>query len=224
MPNTAYNVSMIFNRVPQYSRAQILQVLDEVQQYVYSKPCSETLYYSGRTGMPPILRTRKGHYKYECPDTCRETASVFSQEYPRYYDESRKGMEQLKRTYYFQGTNYYRVPVISRQATQGANAIIKFPFDPGTTKDVYYHLFYLKPIPLATEDVQLLIPEDLHIHLRRAVLALLSTEDYGETGIDYQVLDKVAKEVRDQLNRGRQARASITRPQSEFMDYVPGGY
>ena len=210
---------MIEARVSNYSRPQILQVLDEIQQYVYSQNVSETQYIDGDTGLPPILRTRRGHLKYNCPSTCRETAVIFTLDPPRSYYQM-KYPPNWERTYYYQGKEYYRVPVTTRQATNGVLATVKFPFDPGTSKDRYYHLFYLKPPVLDTEAVQMIIPENLHLFVRRAVISLLSSEEFGENGIDYQILDDVAKRVRNQLNRSLQLKIGKTLALPEYRDYI----
>jgi hypothetical protein len=67
--------------------------------------------------------------------------------------------------------------------------------------------------------VQLTIPEHLHYKMRQGVIAMLSSEEYGQTGFDTDVIDKMTRAIRNQLNRGAQARTHRTPVQEEHQQF-----
>jgi hypothetical protein len=221
MPTTTYNIDRIIERVPEKSREAIRDTLDEIQLIVYSQDCLQTQKVLS-TGMPPFITTVANTYEYDCPSDCRRTACVFSVEVPM--TKSRSRPIGPRREYYFRNRGYYQVPVNSRDATYENAAKLFFQDNPGDTTSVYYHLYYIKPTRITSEEIQLTLPEETHYLLRKAVCSLFTTEDYGESGFDDDVIEKVARKIRNSLNRGYQSNVGMTPIPEEYQDDTTGVY
>jgi hypothetical protein len=199
MGTTAYNVSMINRRCQKETPEMILQILDEVQKIVYSQECLQTLKLTP-TGMPPFIATQKGVFEYDCPDDCRNTSAIFTLKLPESHLRSRP--VGPRREYYFRKKGYYMMSAESRPATIETPAKIYFQEDPGDTTEAYYHLYHLKPITLSTMDVQLILPEECHFLLREAVISMITSDEYGKSQFDEAIMAKVARKIRNTLNKG----------------------
>ena len=216
MPSTQYNISMIKTAVQNYSRQQILDVLNEVQQIVYSENTMQVAKIDPATGMPPYLETVAGQRFYECPADCRETTAIFWERPNRGYSPSQN--RGLYTEYIYRNARFYQTAITSNNALVDVLANLTFIDDPGDTTTQYFHEYTMKPVSLTAESVQLVIPEELHYLMRKAVIAMLSVENYGETGYDEVVIEKIAKKIRRKLNKGAQAKPGITPYREEYMD------
>ncbi len=214
MPTTVYNIDRIIKRVPEASRADILDVLDEIQTIVYSQDCLQTLKLES-TGLPPLLVTTKGVYQYNAPSDCRRIEAIVTQSLS--VNRTRSRPVGPRKEYYFRNKSFYKVAASTRDANISDLAKIYLEDDPGDTTNVYYLVYYIKPTPLTAEDVELTIPEELHYRIRSAVIAMFTTEDYGESGFDNEVIKKTAREVRNSLNRGYQSNVGMTPIQEEYQ-------
>jgi hypothetical protein len=47
---------------------------------------------------------------------------------------------------------------------------------------------------------------------------MLSSENYGQTGFDYSIIEQIASRIRNKLNKGVQARSYETPWQDEYRD------
>jgi len=221
MPTTTYNIDRIVERVTDRSRETIRDMLNEIQLIVYSQDCFQTQKLDSATGMPPFLVTVDGQFQYDAPSDCRRTAVVFTLNPVRRQRERPTGP---RREYYFRGRGYYGVNISTRDATPADTlAKVIFQENPGTTTENYYHLYYIKPTPILDEDTQLTLPDEVHYLLRKAVIAMFSTEQYGESAFDDTVIERVAKKIRNSLNRGLQNSIAGETPWREEMqdDYPP---
>lgn len=224
MPTTAENVTFLQRRVPNYSRAEILATMSELYEEIYSQNTQDTLYIDTSTGMPPYIATTLGTYTYNCPANCRETAAIFATEMPRTYSRTRP--IGPRREYYFRDKGYYDIPLSKTTPIRpdGTLATVTFYDNPGTTTDQYYHLYYVTVTPLTTESVEMLLPDQTHRELRRAVLASLKAEDYGETGEEEAVIKDALRKIRGVLNRGAQGRTNKTPVPTEYQSYSDLGH
>lgn len=216
MPTTEQNVYLIQKKCGNATVQEILDALDEIQLIVYSQNCFQTTKIES-TGMPPILTTTNNLYEYDCPADCRDTAAVFMESPVRGYSR----VIGYEREYYFNNKRYVAVDGQGRQATLTDVAKFYFKDNPGTTTDKYYHLYYLRPTRITDISIELILPEEKHYLLRKAVIAMLTTEQYGESPLDATVIEKVAKEIRKSLNKGYGSSLGITPWQPEYLDY-PG--
>jgi len=220
MPSTSSNITRIQYAVPKLGRTEILEILDEIQTIVYSQNTAQTKYLDPSTGLPPYLATVDGQYDYDCPSNCRSTVAVFSDSPISSYSRTRPS-PQAKR-YYYHNKGYYKAAVASYDATRGVLARVVFQENPGTTTTKFYHEYYMQPTELTTESVELTLPEHTHYLLRQGVTAMLSSEEYGQTGFDTSVMDDLALRIRKVLNRGQQRRMGRTPWRAEHMNYPEG--
>ncbi|MBE3122200.1 MAG: hypothetical protein IMZ58_08355 [Thermoplasmata archaeon] len=214
MPTVQYNIERILERVPDQSPETILDVLNEIQTIVYSQNCIQTQKLDS-TGLPPFLATTDLIYEYDCPADCRQTSAIFS------LSRSTKRLNTRpvgpNKTYYFRNSGYALIAASSRDAYSGQVAKVSFQENPGTTTDVYYHLYYIQPTELSDVSVQLTIPEGMHWLLRKAVIAMFTTEEYGESAMDESTIERVAKKIRNSLNRGFQSNLGQTSIREEYL-------
>lgn len=217
MPTTQENVERILRRVPNESPETILEVLDEVQTIVYSQDCAQTLKITS-TGMPPYLATTDNQFEYDGPADCRRTVSIFTtSNSTRRVNTRPVGPSKV---YYFKNKGYVEVACSTVDALVSAGTLAKIRFieNPGTTTQNYYHLYYVKPTPLSDVGIQMTLPDEVHYLVRKAVIAMMTTEEYGESGFDDAVIQKVARQIRNSLNRGFQSSLGQTPIQAEYQD------
>ena len=215
MPTTLYNVQRILARAPEQSPQTVLDVLNEIQLIVYSQDCIQTQKIEAN-GKPPYLVTQDKVFEYDAPDDCRRTASVFLSNRNRAgYNNGPVGPMNI---FYFQKTGYREVKVATRDATIDVPAKVYFERNPGATTDIFYHLYYIKAKPLTSIDVQLTVPEETHWMLRKAVISMLTGDSYGNSDQEEAMLKRVAREIRNSLNRGYQSGVGMTPIQPELQD------
>jgi hypothetical protein len=214
MPSTTYNIDRIQRSVPDESRETIRDVLNEIQLVVYSQDCFQTQRIDSN-GMPPILTTVDGVYEYDCPDECRRTEAIFTL---NPLTRSRARPTGPRQEYYFRNKGYFKAAISTRDATIDSVAKITFQDNPGSTGSNFYHLYYIKPTPIISEDIQLTLPEETHYLIRKAVVAMFVTEKYGQSAFDDSVMERVARKIRNSLNRGAQSNAGETQIREEFQD------
>lgn len=223
MPSTSYNVTMIEAAVKNYSRPQILDVLDEVQKIVLGDNLMQLAAISPATGMPPFLVTTAGQRQYDCPADCRETAAIFVAAPERVYTPAQN--MAIYTEFIFRSTSYWKIAATSKNRLLDALATVTFIDDPGDSTDRYYHYYFTTAVSLTSEDIQLIIPEETHWLLRKGVIALLGSENYGETGLDVNIMEKIGRKIRSKMNNGTQARAERTPVQLSQRDGAfPYGY
>jgi hypothetical protein len=223
MPTTAENVSLIQRRVPNYSRSEILSVMSDLYQETYHQDVEQTLYIDPSTGLPPYLATTDGTYQYNCPSACRRVAQVFSADFPQTYQRTRP--VGPKKEYYFRDKGYHSIAVSSRdRQPDGTLATVTFQNNPGDSTDSYYLLYYLYVDPLDTEDDEMILPGWTHRRFRNACLVELRQEDYGQTDKEEVAVERMLRSIRNQLNRGQQARLGQTPVREEYQVYPDTGW
>jgi hypothetical protein len=218
MPTTEYNVRMIRYRCPKYSPEEILGVLNEVQQVVYSAETDQTVKLDPLTGMPPYLVTTDNVFNYNCPIDCRRTSALFSQfsQSLNHYDSFRQDPGK----FLYRGVEYRLADFTAKDGTQGVLSTVTFAVNPGATTTKYFHLYHITPPDLTNESIELTIPAKCHFMLRMAVIAMLSDEDYGDTGFTLKAMDEISARIRGELtggNGGQRIGRTPVRP--EYRDY-----
>jgi len=208
MPTTSYNITMIKSACGAFSRAQILEVLNEVQMIVFNENTMRVEKIDTATGMPPYLATVQGTRHYSCPADCRETGAIFVlNPHTGYQPTQDKGgyAEYIWRT-----NRYYKVAAHQQSATIGQLATVTFVDDPGTTTDKYYHNYFIKHTNLTAETQQLIIPEEVHYILRDGVIQMLKGELYSSGMGKIGPIEQIAHRIRNKLNKGTHARPGRT--------------
>ena len=224
MPSTASMISKLERAVSNYSRIQLLDALNEVLTIVYSENMAQTYAIDTTTGQPPLLTTVAGTFEYDLPADCRElVAVVVDNGYPAVSGGDGYGASRINvgNDLIAFNRSWKVIPATSISATYSDVATVTFTNDPGDTTTVYYLLYHKKPSALDTEDDEIPLPEELHYLLRQAVLAMLNTENYGQTGFDNQVFDSAIKTIRNRMNRGSQSRIGRTGVRIEDMNFAP---
>jgi len=220
MPTTEQNCYRIQLGISEKTIPEILDALNEVQKIVYGQNCAQTLKYTSE-GLPPYLVTADGIYEYDCPADCRTTAAVLTLEDMTGYTRGRN--PEPRSEYYFRGKQYMTVPATSVDATIDTVGTVRFRDNPGASTTKYYHAYYIKPTELSDISIQLTLPEETHYLLRQAVVAMLTMEGYGESQFDDQIIDRIAKKIRNKLNGGWQGGVRQTPYPTEYMRF-PGPY
>lgn len=228
MPTTRQNVSWIKDRNPKYSPEQILSILDEVHYRIRSLNIDYNYYLDSTTGMPPFLATIDGVYSYDCPDNCRKTSHIFcwreNNSYPgkSYYGSGRHFRQDNSEIFNWRGREFLSLNYTQQQdktLRQNAKVIFGSEYNPGTTTDKYYHLYWVVPARIEDVEDELEIPEEFSFEIREAVSAILSTEDYGETGFDDSVLAKAALRISNGLSAGSMRRPTNPTWKREYRDF-----
>jgi hypothetical protein len=224
VPSTQYNLDRILDRARDYTPAQILQVMDEVQKIVYSEPTEQTICLDPTTGMPPYLVTIAGQFEYDAPANCRQTAAVFAVRYP--YPSRNYGYEYFHRGYVHSGREYYQVMVNSRPALPQSSTVAKviFPFDPGDTTSEYYHKYWILPPDLDDVGTELVLPEHTHWRFRGMCLRMLLAESTGDNAVESPEFERGIKKIRKELNSGANVMSSRVPIASEYRDYPDDFY
>lgn len=195
----------------------ILQILNEVQNIVYSQNCLQTTRLTS-TGMPPFINTQQGVYEYDAPADCRVTNAIFTASTPKVFNRQRP--VGPRREYYFRNKGFYLLSAETRyQTPQEPVSKIYFQEDPGTTTNQYYHLYHIKPVELTSIDVPLTLPDEVHYLLREAVISMITSDEYGKSNFDEAIFDKVARKIRNSLNKGYFGGWGKTPIQEEMQEY-----
>ena len=215
MPSTSYNVTMIRSACGNFSRQQILDVLNEVSLIAFQNNTMLVEKIDTATGMPPLLTTIAGQRHYSCPADCRETAAIFIEEPLSYMPTQQKGVYG---EYIWKQQRYYRVPIKQTPATRNALATITFVDDPGTTSDKYYHYYFMKHTPILSESIELPFPEEVHYLIRDGVIQMLKGESYSAGLGNIGPIEQIVNRIRSKLNKGANSRSYRTPVPEELRD------
>jgi hypothetical protein len=218
MPSTEANIDLIAVRLSHVAPEAILSAYNEMQTIIYNQDCDQMIKLDPITGMPPYFVTTGVQY-YECPIDCRRTAAIVEKKVMKPYTSSYgKGIISQRGEFFFRDTKYQCVLADTRDATIDQLAKVYLQEDLGATTDRYYHIYYVKPTPITGLSVQLQIPEELHYMVREAVVAQLTSDEYGKSQFDEALVNKIKKEVRKAMNRGFRSNYGTTRVQEQFQD------
>ena len=165
-------VSFIKNIAPEFGRAVIVTMINELQKNILGRESLQTV-----THTIEAITTVDTERTVTFPDG---TLTNNVRSVP--VDGVRKLISQVE-----DREQYLPVSLIeSLERTEDNPAQITFPFNPGDTTDVYYMLYFIWPTEVIAETINLVIPPTVHIEFATAVLKLIQNEDYGdESAWDY---------------------------------------
>ena len=211
MATTSGFISQIARGDSNFSRSQILDYLNDVLVIVFGANMAQTLALD-TTGQPPYLPTTQGQFLYEAPDNCREIVVVGIDAGVTFGNDYRYGVPVVGYGGEVTLNNriYRKIPASTRNATPAGNATILFSDDPGTNAAIYRIVYYTKAPQLETEDDPIPLPEELFYDLKKAVLAMMNTVNYGDTDFDKNVIEETCLAIRKKMNHGEQARVGRT--------------
>ena len=87
-----------------------------------------------------------------------------------------------------------------------------------------FHLYLTIPTPLLSDTIELTLPPQHHLILREGVLALIRSEEYGDSAAWNNWINDGrggAKYIWYQMNKGSQARLFRTIIREEFQELGP---
>ncbi len=221
MPSTTYNVTMIQSACGNYSRQQILEVLNEVSLIAYQNNTMLVEKIDTATGMPPLFTTIAGQRHYQCPVDCRETAAIFIENPMSYLPSQQRGVYG---EYIWKQQRYYRVPIKQVSATRNGLATVTFVDDPGSTTDIFYHCYFVRHVPILSEFIELPFPEEVHYLIRDGVIQMLKGESYSAGMGNVGPIEQMVNRIRSKLNKGANARTYRTPIQQVDRDDNYSGY
>lgn len=207
MPSTSYNITMIESAVGNYSRPQILDVLNEICLVAFQENTIRVEKIDPLTGMPPYIATVNNVFHYTCPSDCRETAGVFTQDAKGYSPLRQNGVMV---EYEWQNQLYWKVPIRQISATRGVAATLTFVDNPGDTTNKYFHHYFIRHTPLTSELIELPFPEELHYIIRDGVIQMLRGTSYAGGMGTIGPIREIISMIRSRLNKGAHPRANRT--------------
>jgi len=219
---TSEMVTFIQKQVTNYTREEILEFYNRVNEFVLHKPLYQRMKLDGTNGgFPPFLATQNNVYEYECPSDCWRTVRVFSERLQRSF--ASRNFVTRNRLYYFTKQSTFEIAVRSFDATETEPGRVIFDTNPGDTTEQFYHLYLLKARQLTSEQIQTELPVVHHLYMRYGTLALIRDEEYGNGAFMQWVNDKQsgAKQIWYQLNKGDQGRLFRTIIREEFQELGP---
>jgi len=121
--------------------------------------------------------------------------------------------------YGFNQKSFWNVNVRSSEALEGTLATVTFGFDPGTTTNKFYHLYWINLTPLISEDVQISLPPTIHSYLMLGVQAYIQADKYGDVSRFENWLHTNGNKIRFHMNSGSQGVIEETQTQPEYSNY-----
>jgi hypothetical protein len=176
-------------------------------------------------GMPPFLATRNGVRTYQCPEDCRQTIAIFAQELTDYTINNIRWNARFSRYSYGQDV-YRKVAVQSRDATTNSRATVTFNGNPGTTTQVYYHLYSLLPTEVRSELIEIQIPDGdgNHMEILEGVVYFARFFKYGNSNEWKEWKKTGLLRIKRNLSKGEQGLVQGTVSQPEYRTYHGRSY
>ena len=195
-------VSYIKRLAPDWSRADILEFIDEIQTMVFGTRSEMMRYLDSTTGQNPVLTTEDGVLEYTL-DTSLFGADIQFVEHV--YDKA-TSTTCYGKTY--DDTLQFR----TTKATPNSCAKVLFSKNPGVKN--FEITCYRKPSPLLSESIQLEIPSEYHIpHVYKGVIGLIEMAEHGESNSYQRFLLELLPEMRGQMNWEGHNKVVYTQPQ-----------
>ncbi len=230
MPTTRENVAEIHRRNPKYSPTEILGFLNEVHMRCVEQELDQFLYIDPTTGRPPYITTTPGQYVYNAPSNCRKTwmvclSLISNYDYLRYYTSTYILQTITTNEVEWCGRSYLKLPYITQRDSLGAAGVPAQIIFGGAHSELInssnatnklHHFYWIKANPILGLDDEMQIPDNLHFEIRRAISAYMSTEDYGQSSADENMIETCVARIREKLSRG--ARGRITRVKFQLQD------
>ncbi len=218
-------------KAPGWSRARILRKLNDGQNWLFSKPCRQTIYLDPTTGFPPYLTTVAGTFKYEIPDVTMTVGGVSRSlriwrvnqvfvDSSNITDYNYLGYGYLGEPFGFCGVNPYtnntgkiefkQVYVESYEARENDKAYILFKSDPGDTTNVYYVEGVIEPLQLTTESLPLTLPKRWEDALFDYVVGKIQDQGYGKDSLTQRFHEFWAEKLWYEQSQGTQGDSPFT--------------
>lgn len=216
-------VSYIKRHAGNFTRDEVREFIDNVQEFILKKPGYQNMKLDGSNeGLPPFIATQDNVFEYDCPADCWRTIRIFSRRLQRSF--AARNYVTRNRKYYFSKESFTEQDVRSFDAREGVPARLVFHDNPGDSTDQFLHLYLTIPTPLLSDTIELTLPPQHHLPLRAGVLALIRSEEYGDSAAwNNWIRDGRggANYIWYQMNKGTQARLFRTIIREEFQELGP---
>lgn len=171
---TSSLVTLIRREAPDWSRVEIVDLINEVQRIMLHKPLESQRYIDPDTGKDPVLATTAETFEYELNAANGFDESISFVEKVYSYDTDELAYN------YDDDIITNRCDVISYPAIRGAAARVVFKSDPGTGS--YYVVCYKAPSSILLESDVLEVPEHWHIRgVKAGVVGLIESAEHGNS-------------------------------------------
>jgi hypothetical protein len=170
-------VSLIKRQAPDYTRVEILDLVNDVVQIMLRKPTSLTRMFD-ESGTDPVLTTIAGTKKYELSlgSTCFNylngaffVAGVYSGK-----------ISTINNSSYAYPNDSVMAEVYIQNATGAKAATVTFLNDPGTS--TYYVKAYAQPLDLTSESMDMPVPVEWQLPcIMDGVIGLIEKAEHGKS-------------------------------------------
>ena len=166
----------------------LLSLFNAAHRYMQSGDCEQFIYIDPATGKPPLITTVDSTYTYSAPTDCRKIFAVCIDGinstggywYYNFYNIQKNYTTNLEKLV-FRNYWYYKIPLQTYSRNLNSVAQYKFPYNPGsTTNTIYYLFYYLLPREILSDSIDPDVPEQYHDLLMDGVLARVGKKTYGD--------------------------------------------
>lgn len=217
------------NFAPDWSRTKILDLLNIVQHMLCDHDCEQMLFTCDNGDFPaPYLLTTSGTIEYQIvdanlshpitwkgmPTTCRRVKDIFVKiEGPLNYDYGRRYRRESFRysvpnPWYMLGANritFERVPARMIDGNELQAAKIIFPENPQTHTDKYLIEFWVNPIELSSESIQMsLNASEFFDVILDGVVGMIEQAEHGESRRWERFMAEGRKRFWSNINKGNE--------------------
>jgi hypothetical protein len=215
-------VQDIARKAPAWGVAEILRKINDAQNFIYTRPCRQTLYVDPTTGMPPTLATT-GAYEYTIPDIVKSVDGVdrtlrIAKVIRVFVDASvlsEYSLPYLGDEFELSPTNPYSgditrkrfrvIPVDSYEATESDRARVMFKSNPGTTTGVYYYECVIEPLQLTSVNMPLMLPQKWERAIFDGVVGQIQDNAYGKDSRMDKFYEYWCPQIWHSLDQGAQS-------------------
>ena len=221
MPSTVQNINTMKIGAPGWTRVDLLNYLDLVEDMLYRQELEQTTAYL-TTGKLPQLTTTAGTYDYTLnqattglSDDIWRVAAVLVE--PQYSNEflaaisEDYGISQNIRhpthSITLNGRIYFKFSQVSTtDSVRGGHPKLRFKMDPGATTTDFNLLCYLKRTEMTAETIESSLPEELHLSaLIPAAMKYVEGLQNGNIIEALQMIENIYKPmVRKHMDLGEQ--------------------
>jgi hypothetical protein len=201
---TSALVTALKKEFPDWSRTEILDMINEVQKIVFTqRPTAQMRIYnnalsSSTLGLDPTLNTTAGVYEYQInSSTCTMSSGTRAWRVVSVYKDDEEEQEEITT---FDGS----------ANDDSLCAKVIFDSDPGTTTNTYHIRCYKYPTEITVESIRTIIPEQFHrSHLYEGVAGFIEKFRSGKSD-RWDIFFKILlKEILQQMSEGRRRSTDV---------------
>lgn len=170
--NTRSLITKIQRNAPDWSRTEILDIVNDVNRIMMSHELMINLVTDTSTGRDPVLTTSDGTYSYEISQ-----ANGFPADGLYIVDIYKDVQADPDYGIYQRSRNYNDIRFV--RGASSVNAKIIFGFNPGVND--YSVRYYKQPTEITSESISLDVPDEWHELVREGVIAQIQDMEHGKS-------------------------------------------